>query len=129
MSDVFGEFVMPELWVGTEIEVSTDPAFTNPDWGIVVTPKRQSADIWFHGTGDGNWRGGPLEDCWYVGDPRIKENPGIINAQERRGVFRLSKREIAMRAVAGQMESLEKAVLALSKRVEVLERKAKAAMQ
>lgn len=112
-----GDFEMPSLCIGTEVEVSTDPALTRPDWGVVIGVHKQSADIWFQGTGVGYVRRGFLEDCWYEGDPRIRTNPGIINAEERRGVFRLSKREQTMRSLDARMQSMEDALEGVCKRL------------
>jgi hypothetical protein len=124
MSTIDGmhEFDTPELFCGTEVEVCLDPAFTYADWGVIVTPRRKSADIWFMGTGGGVVRRGLLEDCWYENDPRIKTNPGIINSEERRGVFRLSKREVMIRAAEQKINLLEETVEKLLKRITGLER-------
>lgn len=111
------DFKMPEIWVGTEVEVSIDPTMPKADWGIIVTPKQMSADIFFAGTGQGYWRRGYLEDCWHIDDPRVVSNPAIIGMEENRGVWRLSKREQIMRATGGKIAALEASLNALFQQI------------
>lgn len=124
MSSIDGmeDFGTPELHCGTEVEVCLDPTFPYADWGVIVTPRQRSADIWFMGTGGGVIRRGLLEDCWYEGDPRLISNPTIVGVHENRGVFRLSKREVMIRANERKIAILEETIEKMLKRITALER-------
>ena len=103
-----------KLFIGMEVEASTDPHGTNPGWGIICGIEGQSVHLWF-AANDSNIgaRFGILEDCWFINDPRVKRQPGLINDAERRAVFWLSDNQ-------KKFEGYSEQILALTETCETL---------
>ncbi len=98
------DFDYTTTYVGCPVEVSADPSFRDRTYGVVINPKNNGADIVVY-LADGAQV--MLYDCMHLGDSRITERPEIF-AQGDRGVFCLTRSELALRKIAEHTDTLVK---------------------
>ena len=99
------------LQLGQRVVCSTDASFGNPGAGLIIGLENASAFVWFMaGDSRNGFRQGPLEDCWYEGDPRIKAQPHLIDENEGRCIFRLADSEERINTYSEQFEAMEQAL-------------------
>ena len=86
-------FVYPKIEQGTQVEWAQDGKAPDNQWllGEVTAVKNESCDIVLPG-----YMHGGRHDCWHVDDPRCSTRSHEIREPDR-GVFRLSKKELALR--------------------------------
>lgn len=115
------EFEFPHLFLGCQVEVSGDPAWTDKSFGVVARVKGGSANsadiIVYHKTGPTYMR----RDCWHEDDPRVVTLAQVFQDGDR-GVFRLAEGEIRSRQLTARLGGLEALLEKLVEDVELLKR-------
>lgn len=123
------EFSFPNVPPGTWVRVYDDPGKGSNKIGFVCRSKHSSVDVVAFSTEGA--RGLQLFlDCWHVDDPRVANQPHIIQEDPERGVFELTDSEKRARRNEEMFAAIEKTQMemvdelnAVSEKLKALERR------